>query len=245
MINRALLSAAVAVGFAAVGGGCCSMNPYGGYGLACGPFGCGIDAGSLEGACCDVGPCDRCGVSSSCDGCAGGQQACGTCGLGDYGGVASPGCLYYASRAIRNMLTCGSGCGQLYIDEWYSDPPDAQDPCIDCTRATCPPPGCGPRVSVRPSLWARRFHGGDCSSGDCSSCAASYAGSYTGPVVHEHAASCSGGCGSLLSRFSGRASSPRLASGTEIRQPPRRPAAFPTRARRSIRQVSQYEAEAQ
>jgi len=32
---------------------------------------------------------------------------------------------------MKHMLTCASGCGEIYWGEWISDPPDACDPCDD------------------------------------------------------------------------------------------------------------------
>ncbi|MCO6454231.1 MAG: hypothetical protein J5I93_02845 [Pirellulaceae bacterium] len=44
-------------------------------------------------------------------------------------------CLLQPAReighGIHRSLTCGGGCGEIYWDEWISDPPDACDPC-DC-----------------------------------------------------------------------------------------------------------------
>ena len=37
-------------------------------------------------------------------------------------------------RQSCGFLTCGSGCGDVYYDEWYSHPPDCQDPCDSCNQ---------------------------------------------------------------------------------------------------------------
>jgi hypothetical protein len=76
-------------------------------------------------------------------------------------------------------MTCNKGCGEIYIGEWISDPPDCCDPCDQCTGcwtghqgachlgpfqrllaachgySYCPPPCCGPAC------------GGFCNRGGC------------------------------------------------------------------------------
>jgi hypothetical protein len=32
---------------------------------------------------------------------------------------------------FRNLLTCGSGCSEVYWGEWLSDPPACCDPCVN------------------------------------------------------------------------------------------------------------------
>ena len=60
-------------------------------------------------------------------GCA--TQGCNDCN----GGCSSP--QYIANgpidaiRNARRRLVCGSGCGEVYVGEWISTPPDAVDPC--------------------------------------------------------------------------------------------------------------------
>ena len=66
----------------------------------CGPRGCGVG--------CGVNTC------SDCD------------GIG-YGEKVIP---QRPFDRIRNAsLFCGSGCGEVYVDEWLSTPPDDNDPC--------------------------------------------------------------------------------------------------------------------
>ncbi len=66
----------------------------------CGPMGCGVGCGNI-----------------SCNDCDGGfrQPMCG--GPLD------------AVRNLRRNAICGSGCGETYIGEWISTPPDCNDPC--------------------------------------------------------------------------------------------------------------------
>jgi hypothetical protein len=66
-----------------------------------------------------VGGC----ADGSCGGCAGGQ-----CGAGVCGGSR---CCVQPLRSFWNLLTCSSGCGEFYFNEWINDPPDRCDPCDD------------------------------------------------------------------------------------------------------------------
>lgn len=67
----------------------------------CGPMGCGIGCGNV-----------------SCNDCDGGFRQ-STCGGGPIDAV----------RNLRRNAICGSGCGETYIGEWTSTPPDCNDPC--------------------------------------------------------------------------------------------------------------------
>jgi hypothetical protein len=64
-------------------------------------------------------------VLGSCD-------ACGVCGGACEG--------HTPSSYTKHMLTCASGCGEIYWDEWLSDPPDACDPCDHCGNFVGPRP---------------------------------------------------------------------------------------------------------
>lgn len=76
-------------------------------------------AGMMSGCCC--GPVD-CG---NCDG--GFVGYGGACGVGGgCGPCASP---LNALAQVRKAFVCGTGCGEAYMDEWCSTPPDACDPC--------------------------------------------------------------------------------------------------------------------
>src|SRR5690606_32343758 len=63
-------------------------------------------AGCLDGQCPPAGGCTSCGPSY---------------GQGRFTDLVFP--------LLSNQLTCGSGCGPLYWNEWLSDPPDCCDPC--------------------------------------------------------------------------------------------------------------------
>ena len=93
---------------------------------------------------------------------------CNSCGEMGCGGVCTMGPL----AMMRKMSTCGAGCGNIYVNEWINDPPDACDPCDDCGNWVGPR-GCKGRVwgfglGAR-NLWGYRFNKGHgaaaCSSG--------------------------------------------------------------------------------
>ncbi len=71
-------------------------------------------------------------------------------------------------RRLASLATCGGGCGEVYWDEWLSDPPDCCDPCDDCGNWTgdgC----CLPRVRKLLSRKRHVWRDGRCSSG-CGGC---------------------------------------------------------------------------
>jgi hypothetical protein len=111
--------------------------------------------------------------------------SCGTCG------VCEGDCLGHTPASfLKHNLTCGSGCGDIYWDEWLSDPPDPCDPCDDCgnwigPQECCPPTMWDRIASGWGSLWGSRS--GSCGScGTCSTCMEShavYGGSSKGEVI--------------------------------------------------------------
>lgn len=100
--------------------------------------------GWLSGCCCVGTPtCGGPGLSG-CGSC--GEVACTTCPppaacachcgrCDEIPCMPHASCLLQPAReigdGIHRSLTCGGGCGEIYWDEWISDPPDACDPC-DC-----------------------------------------------------------------------------------------------------------------
>jgi len=88
-------------------------------------------------------------VLGSCD-------MCGVCG-GDCVG-------HTPSSYTKHMLTCASGCGEIYWGEWLSDPPDACDPCDNHGNWIGPQPCCAPTFLQQlaigwHSLWGYRCSG--------------------------------------------------------------------------------------
>jgi len=96
--------------------------------------------------------------------CSTGACGAGTCGPGP----------------IASLASCRGGCGDVYVDEWVSEPP-AVDQC--CQPASC---GCQPVRNILRALWGQPYGaccpndlvgpscdcgvgGGSCDSGCCSS----------------------------------------------------------------------------
>lgn len=51
-----------------------------------------------------------------------------------------------ALRNARRQMTCGAGCGETYVGEWISTPPDSVDPCCGSQFA-------GGATKCRPFCW--------------------------------------------------------------------------------------------
>jgi hypothetical protein len=158
----------------------------------CGPIGCG----------------PGCGIPMGCSDC-------------DGVGVAGP--VYRPLDRIRNFkrtLVCGSGCGETYVGEWISTPPDCQDPCCGnqwvggarpC-RPFCWQPG-----ALLGNMYGSRFCEGTESSAPCD-CEGAFDGGYMdGTVVDEGyldgsqtGGSGGGGCASCSARSSGLRAAQRM-----------------------------------
>lgn len=113
----------------------------------CGPMGCGIGCGNVS--------------CSDCDG--GFRQPA-------YGGPID------AIRNFRRNAICGSGCGEAYIGEWTSTPPDCNDPCSGPNfvggavkaRPFCrTPPACLGCGGLLRAIYGKRTCSGDESSQSC------------------------------------------------------------------------------
>ncbi len=88
----------------------------------------------------------------------------GTCG-GD--GCTADGCGNHfeghtPASYLRHQLTCGAGCGEIYWGPWFSDPPDACDPCDDHGNWVGPR-CCKPKLRQR--LWAGLTGQWSCNTG--------------------------------------------------------------------------------
>jgi hypothetical protein len=112
---RSAITAASAFALFAIANGCALHHPHRHW---CCDDGCGLSGrfdGGVEGHAPFDGHVVAPGGCASCD---------GDCGPG--------GCVGYTPLGwLKNRLTCGGGCGELYIGEWHYDPPDACDPCDD------------------------------------------------------------------------------------------------------------------
>ena len=110
----------------------------------CGPRGCGVGCGNV--------------TCNDCDGCSAPVRG---------GGPLS------AIRNARRGIICGSGCGETYVGEWISTPPDCQDPCCGSQfvgGAVKARPFCrtgGRRTCLLASLYGKRNCSGDESSAPC------------------------------------------------------------------------------
>ncbi len=148
---------------------CCALIVAAGPGCCVGDQNCRGGSGGIGGF--DSGPGDCCGT----DPCSRGPRR----------------------RPFANLLgmfACNGGCGDVYYDEWVSDPPDCCDPCDNCGNWTGPRP-CRRSIwdclSLR-GLWGNQYscdqYGADC---ECDSCSGGMKGGtviYEGPVM-QHATS--------------------------------------------------------
>ncbi len=73
-------------------------------------------------------------------------------------------------RQMKRSLVCGGGCGEAYIGEWISTPPDATDPCCGdqwVGGATRCRPFCWEPGTLLNGLYGSRFCSGAESSAPC------------------------------------------------------------------------------
>ena len=104
-----------------------------------------------------IGP--GCLAGASCNDCNGGG-VCTPCARGPID----------ALRNARRRAICGSGCGETYVGEWISTPPDCNDPCCDSQfvgGAQKARPFCWERGALVRGLYGRRVCSGNASSADC------------------------------------------------------------------------------
>jgi len=111
--------------------------------------------GMFAGAIAFSGCCAPCGGPIG-PGCAVSCNDCGSVGAGlpyAYGPLD-------ALRNARRRAVCGSGCGEAYLGEWISTPPDSADPCCGSQfvgGATKCRPYCWERGTLVRGLYGRRF----------------------------------------------------------------------------------------
>jgi hypothetical protein len=126
MIVRVTLSLFASAAILAASG-CCNPHVYRGCGDACYPTPC-APCGPAVATCEPAAPCGDCGT---CDP--------SPCGCGSCRG-------WYPGKRLVQWLTCGTGCGGVYVNEWISDPPDCCDPCEPCGTPVGPCDPCGTHV---------------------------------------------------------------------------------------------------
>jgi len=125
---------------------------------------------------------------------------CGPVAPGGCGACVSP---FNGLAQFRKSLVCGSGCGEEYLGEWHSTPPDACDPCsggqfvggaVPC--APCWYPGKGLLTFLQ--YTGQRF----CEYCNCvaSQCTC---GAYCGPGIGCGDAGCGGSCGAAVVQSGG------------------------------------------
>ncbi len=161
-----------------------------------------LTAISFSGCCAPMGPIGPGCANMSCNDCSG----CGTATRYIANGPID------ALRNARRRMTCGSGCGEAYMGEWISTPPDAMDPCCGEQfvggASKCRPFCWQPGTMIR-GLYGSRFCSGDASSTPCgcsdSLCDGSCGfasrqiisgGPVSAPVASPSCGSSSGGCSS-------------------------------------------------
>ncbi len=94
------------------------------------------------------------------------------------------GCSTCGSReSLGDVASCRWGCGEIYWDEWLSEPPDCCDPCDECGNWAGPQSCCrgGKLAGIWSSLWGCR--GEPCSDGECCASRGGWCG-------HEGGSSC-------------------------------------------------------
>lgn len=168
----------------------------------CGPLGCGPGCGVPVG-------CNDCdGLSTMYSSGYGGVGACG-CGVGACGCVGpvcgargvrracgGPGIARASADRIQSLkrtLVCGSGCGETYLGEWISTPPDASDPCCGdqfVGGATKCRPFCWQRGTIARNLYGGRYYNSYRAAASCgcgvASCGCGVAScGYEGEIVGE------------------------------------------------------------
>lgn len=152
-----------------------------------------IAAISFSGCCAPMGPIGPGCTDLGCSDCSG----CGASAQYIANGPLD------ALRNARRRMVCGSGCGEAYLGEWISTPPDAADPCCGdqfIGGATKCRPFC-----FQPGNFLRGMYGQRNCSGNASSTPCACGGNF-----------CDGGCGSVASSplVGGRLiSAPAVSSG--------------------------------
>ncbi|MFM8252106.1 MAG: hypothetical protein ACKOBW_10970 [Planctomycetota bacterium] len=100
--------------------------------------------------------------------CANRPASCARNGFGSDCGTPRGGPIV---QGLNRLLSCGSSCGDVYWDEWLSDPPEACDPC-DAYGNWNGHQACGPRRPLGGFWQALRGCRGNecCDDVDCDQC---------------------------------------------------------------------------
>ena len=97
-------------------------------------------------------------LSGRYDSCASASTHCHLCGK------RAGHCFGHPLVYLKEKLFC-NGCGDIFFDEWLSDPPDKCDPCDDCHGDWVGERCCPPKMLHRVGAM---FVGGRCSDQTCS-----------------------------------------------------------------------------
>lgn len=119
-----------------------------------------LAAVSFSGCCAPMGPIGPGCAVPSCSDCSG-------CGATTQYIANGP---LDALRNARRKMVCGSGCGEAYVGEWISTPPDAMDPCCGdqfVGGATKCRPFCWQPGNLFRGMYGQRVCSGDASSTPC------------------------------------------------------------------------------
>lgn len=119
-----------------------------------------LAAVSFSGCCAPMGPIGPGCAVPSCSDCSG-------CGASNQYIANGP---LDAIRNARRKMVCGSGCGEAYVGEWISTPPDAMDPCCGeqfVGGATKCRPFCWQPGNLFRGMYGQRVCSGDASSTPC------------------------------------------------------------------------------
>ena len=137
------------------------------------------------GCCGPVGP--GCGAGVSCNSCDGGFERHRPCSPLD------------GLRSFKRSLVCGGGCGETYIGEWISTPPDCEDPCCDgqfVGGATKCRPFCWQPGTLFRGLYGSRVCTGaessvSCGCDECDTCGVAADSYYADEVISSGSSGCS------------------------------------------------------
>lgn len=119
-----------------------------------------LAAVSFSGCCAPIGPIGPGCAVSGCSDCSG-------CGATTQYIANGP---IDALRNARRRIACGAGCGETYVGEWISTPPDAVDPCCGnqfVGGATKCRPFCWQPGNLFRGIYGKRVCSGDASSTPC------------------------------------------------------------------------------
>lgn len=128
---------------------------------ACGP-GRNYALSKYWGCCEQCGPGAWAGPGCNCPTCGGDSYGCGdACGCGDSCDSCSHPRL---SRFWQYVCGGCQGCGELYWNEWYNDPPECCEPC-DC-MGNYTGPGAITATSMAPALELDPYYSAEAQKGN-------------------------------------------------------------------------------